>query len=69
MHVDLWMPGHLVDSKGNTLQPMNAMCDLTQFVISMVVPGVTAEFLEFFLWNKLFSLLVSLLLWWCMREI
>ena len=34
MHVDLWMPGYLTDEKGNTLQAMNVMCDLTQFVVS-----------------------------------
>ena len=45
MHVDLWMPGKLVDSQGNTLQLMNAMCDLTQFVVSMLVTEATAEML------------------------
>ena len=37
MHVDLWCPGKLVDDDGKTLQLMNCMCDLTQFVISIIV--------------------------------
>ena len=37
MHVDLWMPGKLLDEEGRTLQLMNCMCDLTQFVISIIV--------------------------------
>ena len=43
IHVDLWMPGYLVNEKGETLQLMNAMCDLTQFVISAVVKYATSE--------------------------
>ena len=45
MHVDLWLPGKLLDSEGNTLQLMNAMCDLTQFVVSMLITDATAEHL------------------------
>ena len=63
MHVDLWIPGKLVDSQGNTLRLMNVMCDLTQFVVSMLVTEATAELLGNFLWNRLSSILVSLLLW------
>ena len=43
MHVDLWMPGKLVDDAGNTLQLMNCMCDLTQFVVSILVSDATSE--------------------------
>ena len=45
MYVDVWMPGYLKDSKGNKMQLMNSMRDLTQFVISMVVTGATDELL------------------------
>ena len=31
------MPGELLDEEGRTLQLMNCMCDLTQFVISFIV--------------------------------
>lgn len=37
MHIDFWMPLKLVDDNGNTLQLMNCMCDLTQFVIGILV--------------------------------
>ena len=43
MHVDLWMPGHLTDDNNNTVQCMNAMCDLTQFVVSTLVDDATSE--------------------------
>ena len=43
MHVDLWMPGKLVNDQGETLQLMNCMCDLTQFVISILVKEAVAE--------------------------
>ena len=36
MHVDLWIPGKLTDDEGQTLQLMNIMCDLTQFVVSIL---------------------------------
>ena len=35
IHVDLWMPGNVTDSKGDTAL-MNVMCDMSQFVV--VVP-------------------------------
>ena len=43
MHVDLWIPGKLVNAFGETLQLMNCMCDLTQFVISILVKEATSE--------------------------
>ena len=45
MHVDLWMPGKLVNDQGETLQLMNCMCDLTQFVISILIKEAVAEIL------------------------
>ena len=45
MHVDLWAPGHLVDQDGRTLQSMNSMCDLTQFVVSSLVEDATSTVL------------------------
>ena len=45
MHVDLWSPGKLVDDDGKTLQLMNCMCDLTQFVISIIVDDARSEIL------------------------
>ena len=45
MHVDLWMPGKLVNESGKTLQLMNRMCDLTQFVISILVDDARSEIL------------------------
>ena len=37
MHVDLYMPGNILDKECYTLQLMNCMCDLTQFIISIIV--------------------------------
>ena len=45
MHVDLWAPGHLVDKNGATLQAMNSMCDLTQFVVSSLVSDASSSVL------------------------
>ena len=45
MHVDLWAPGHLVDKNGCTLQDMNYMCDLTQFIVSSLVEDATSTIL------------------------
>ena len=45
MHVNMWMPGKLLDKDGKTLQLMNAMCDLTQFVVSMLISDAAAEIL------------------------
>ena len=36
LHVDLWSLGHMADRNGS-IALMNAMCDMTQFVV--VVPG------------------------------
>ena len=45
IHVDLWMPGKLIDITGNNLQLMNCMCDLTKFVISILVSDTRAVIL------------------------
>ena len=45
MHVDLWAPGNLVEYNGDTLQLMNTMCDLTKFVVSILVEEATSEML------------------------
>ena len=37
------MPEKLVDDDGNTLQLMNCICDLTHFVIIMLVNGARSE--------------------------
>ena len=43
MHVDLWAPGMIKDGNENSLQLMNAMYDLTQFVISIIVSDAHSE--------------------------
>ena len=45
MHVDLWMPGKLIDGKGQTLQLMNAMYNLKQFIVSILVTEANSEML------------------------
>ena len=45
MHIYIWSPGQLVNTKTDTFQLMNSMCDLTQFVISSVVWNINAEIL------------------------
>ena len=45
MHVDLWIPGYLVNEKSQTLKLMNAMCNLTQVVFSNKVKDTTLEYL------------------------
>ena len=42
MHVDLWSPGHISNSQGQKGHLLNAMCDLTQFVISTPTFDITA---------------------------
>ena len=42
-HLDLWIPGKLADNDGNTLQLLNFMCDLTQFVVSILVKDASTE--------------------------
>ena len=46
MHVDLWMPGTLLDDSGQVMQLMNCMCNLTQFVVSVLVTDSTSEILS-----------------------
>ena len=43
MHLDFWMPRKLTNSAGQTIQLLNCMCDLTQFVVSVVVSDENAE--------------------------
>ena len=47
MHIDIWSPGNLVDKDYAriTIQIMNSMCDLTQFLISSDVRKINAEVL------------------------
>ena len=52
MHVDLWMQRKLVDKKGNIIQLMSILCDLTQFSISQITHDATSETLsKFFMEN------------------
>ena len=37
IHVDLWIPGKYIDSKGN-MKLMNAMYDMSQFVVVVPIP-------------------------------
>ena len=45
MHVDLWIPGYLVNEKGQTLKLMNDRCDLTQVGFSTIVKDTILEYL------------------------
>ena len=45
MHVNLWMPAYLINTDGKTLQAVNLMCNLTQFVVSTLVENPTSELL------------------------
>ena len=47
MHVDLWATVTLLDDSGQVIQ-MNCMCDLTQFVVSVLVTDTTSEILSKF---------------------
>ena len=42
MHVDLWSPGHTQDLSGRKGYLLNAMCNLTQFVILILVSDITS---------------------------
>ena len=42
LHVDLWYPGDFIDYTGSHYL-LNYMCDLTQFVVVVPVPGITAS--------------------------
>ena len=42
------MPLRLVDSKGQILQLINTMCDLTQFIVSIVIKEAPSENLAIF---------------------
>ena len=44
--MDLWYPGVTEDTSGLKLYILNAMCDLTQFVISSPTKCILAETLE-----------------------
>ena len=48
LYVDIWMPGKYTDSKGN-MALINAMCDMSQFVVGVPVPDETsATLVEYF---------------------
>ena len=46
MHVDLWSPGDLTNDKGEKGYLLNALCDLTQFVVSIPTFNISAEHLS-----------------------
>ena len=53
LHADLWVPGHFTDSDGNVAL-MNGMCNMTQFVAVVPVPGETSATLaEYFMQHVL----------------
>ena len=47
MNIDIWSPGHLVDKYYSriTIQLMNSICELTQFLIFSAVRNIDAEVL------------------------
>ena len=45
LHCDIWSPGNITDEQGNT-SVLNCMCDLTQFVVSIVTSDTTAATLS-----------------------
>ena len=45
LHCDIWSPGNITDSEGNT-SVLNCMCDLTQFVVSIITSDTTAASLS-----------------------
>ena len=45
MHVDLWSPGEITNSKQEKGYLLNALCDLTQFVISIPTFTITSDHL------------------------
>ena len=45
MHVNLWYPGTALSENSTGRHLLNAMCDLTQFVISTIITETHAEHL------------------------
>ena len=45
MYIDLWVPGELISSDGKKQYVMNCLCDMTQFVISIIAENPTASLL------------------------
>ena len=43
IHLDIWLPGDLRLGTGKKVSLLNAMCDLTQFVVSTVITDVSAN--------------------------
>ena len=43
MHLDLWAPGEITNDKGEKGYLLNALCDLTQFVVSIVTFDVSSN--------------------------
>ena len=53
LYVDLWLPGKYTDSKGNMVL-MNAMCDMSQFIVVVPVPHESSATLaDYFFQNVL----------------
>ena len=46
MHIDLWSPGEFINEDGKKGYLMNAVCDLTQFVVSVPTFDTTASTLS-----------------------
>ena len=56
IHVDLCAPGQIEDENGKTLQLMSVMCDLTQFIVSIIVSDAHSESLgKLFMEQVVFS--------------
>ena len=56
MHVDIWGPGTDISNNSSVCHLLNAMFDLTQFVISVITTETHAEHLEkLFMENFLLS--------------
>ena len=45
VHIDIWVTSKLSVDLGSSCVFLNVMCDLTQFVVSVIVADATAEFL------------------------
>ena len=43
IHIDIWCPGHILDSTGRKRHQINIMCNLTQFVVSTPTYNITAD--------------------------
>ena len=56
MHVDLWSPGHITQTNGKKGYLLNAMCDLTQFVVSTPTTDISsANLAQIYMENVIFN--------------